>query len=467
MSEPTTVDILIAGGTLLTLDGQRRILTDGAIAISGDRIVAVGKTPEIKQRYTGKRVIDASHRLVMPGLVDGHAHLNEIARGLIPDDLKTSDWLKYWCYPYFAATTEQDEYWYSQCLIAEMIRSGTTCFAEPGCKFLPEIVKSIDKSGIRASTGSWVWDHGGPDGHKCPEYFLKMSLKECLDLTENNIKSFHNAANGRIKIFATIEGVGTCSDELMIGTKEIADRYGTSTLMHKASSREEAAAELRATGHRPVEHMYKIGVLGPNVYLNHMTAVDDFEVAYLAETDTKVCQNPPAALKLAKGTTQMGKFLEMRKAGVNVALGCDGVNSGDHKDMFRAMYLAATLPKDARIDASVITAEDVIEMATLNGYRALGWDKDLGVIEAGRKADLILIDIDRPEFVPTYNYVYSLVYTASGDCVDAVIVDGKILMEGRELTTIDLDEVRAHCRELAPKLLERSNVKPVSRWPVV
>jgi cytosine/adenosine deaminase-related metal-dependent hydrolase len=198
-----------------------------------------------------------------------------------------------------------------------------------------------------------------------------------------------------------------------------------------------------------------------------MTAVDPYEVDYLAETDTKVCQNPPAALKLAKGTTQMGKFIEMRKAGVTVALGCDGVNSGDSKDMFRTMYLAATLSKDSRLDPGVITAEEVIEMATLDGYRAMGWEDDLGVIEAGKKADLILIDIDRPEFVPTYNYIYSLVYSANGDCVDTVMVDGRILMEGRELTTINMEEVRAHCRELAPQLLARSNVKPVSRWPVV
>ena len=462
-----SVDILIEGATLLTMDASRRILTDGAVAIRGDRIVAVGKTSQIKKAYVGKKVIDGRQRLVMPGLVDGHAHLNEIARGLIPDNLKTSDWLKDWCYPYLAATKPEDEYWYSQCLMAEMIRSGTTCFAEPGCSYLPSVVKSIESAGMRATTGSWVWDHGGPDGQKCPEYFLKMSLKECLDLTESNIKSFNGAANGRIKIFATIEGVGTCSDELMQGTKELADKYKTSTLMHKASSREEAAAEMRATGHRPVEHMYKIGVLGPNVYLNHMTAVDPYEIDFLAETDTKVCQNPPAALKLAKGTTQMGKFIEMRKAGVTVALGCDGVNSGDSKDMFRTMYLAATLSKDSRLDAAVITAEEVIEMAILDGYRALGWEDDLGVIEAGRKADIILIDIDRPEFVPTYNYVYSLVYSANGDCVDTVIVDGRILMEGRELTTIDMDEVRAHCRELAPQLLARSNVKPVSRWPVV
>jgi cytosine/adenosine deaminase-related metal-dependent hydrolase len=237
--------------------------------------------------------------------------------------------------------------------------------------------------------------------------------------------------------------------------------------MHKASSREEAATELRVTGHRPVEHMYRIGALGANVYLNHMTAVDDYEIPFLAETDTKVCQNPPAALKLAKGTTKMGKFVEMRKAGVTVALGCDGVNSADSKDMFRAMFLAATLAKDSRVDPSVVTAEDVIEMATLNGYRAIGWEQDLGSIEPGKKADLILIDTDRPEFVPTYNYVYSLVYTANGDCVDTAMVDGRILMENRELKTIDLDAVRAHCREQAPRLLERSKVKPVSRWPIV
>ena len=253
----------------------------------------------------------------------------------------------------------------------------------------------------------------------------------------------------------------------MLGAKELADRYNTFTLMHKASSREEVASELKATGHRPVEHMYRIGSLGPNVFLNHMTAVEAFEVDMLAETDTKVCQNPPAALKLAKGTTQMSRFLEMRAKGVTVCLGCDGVNSADHKDMFRSMYLAATLPKDAKIDPEVITAEEVIEMATLSGYRATAWDRDLGSLEAGKKADLILINVDRPEWVPTYNYVYSLVYTASGDFVDTTIVDGRILMENRDLTTIDLAEVHARCRELAPGLAARAKVKPQSRWPVI
>ena len=137
-----------------------------------------------------RRRIDASMRLVMPGLVDGHAHLGEIARGLIPDTLRTSDWLKFWCYPYMAAITEEDEYWYSKCLMAEMIRSGTTCFVEPGCMWLDTTIKAIEEAGMRATTGSWVWDHAGPDGHKCPEYFKKMTLQQWLDLTESNIKAY-------------------------------------------------------------------------------------------------------------------------------------------------------------------------------------------------------------------------------------------------------------------------------------
>ena len=176
-----------------------------------------------------------------------------------------------------------------------------------------------------------------------------MTLKECVELTESNIKTFNGTANGRIKIFATIEGVGTSLDELMLGAKALADRSAPS----RSCTRPVRGKKSPTSCGSPVtavEHMYRIGSLGPNVYLNHMTAVEAYEVDMLAETDTKVCQNPPAALKLAKGTTQMGRFLEMRAKGVTVCLGCDGVNSGDHKDMFRSMYLAATLPKDAKID---------------------------------------------------------------------------------------------------------------------
>ena len=198
-----------------------------------------------------------------------------------------------------------------------------------------------------------------------------------------------------------------------------------------------------------------------------MTAVEAFEVDMLAETDTKVCQNPPAALKLAKGTTQMSRFLEMRAKGVTVCLGCDGVNSADHKDMFRSMYLAATLPKDAKIDPEVITAEEVVEMATLSGYRATAWDRDLGSLEAGQKGRS---DPDQRRSAGMgADLQLRLQSRVHGKrrLVDTTIVDGRILMENRDLTTIDLAEVHARCRELAPGLAARAKVKPQSRWPVI
>src|SRR5260370_27430780 len=278
------VDILIERGTLLTLNRDRQIITDGAIAVRKDRIVAVGKSANLRERFKASKTLDASMRLVMPGLVDGHAHLGEIARGLIPDTLRTSDLLQFWLYPYLAAITGEDEYWYSKCLMAEMIRSGTTCFVEPGCMWLDTTIKAIEETGMRATTGSWVWDHGGPHGHKCPDYFKKMTLQECLDLTEKNIKAYDCLPDRRIKCFATIEGVGTCSDELMLGAKALADKHGTFTLMNKAGSGEEVASELKATGHRPVDTRYRIGALGPNVYLHHMTPCEAFEDQMLRET---------------------------------------------------------------------------------------------------------------------------------------------------------------------------------------
>src|ERR1700752_183643 len=155
------VDILIEHGTLLTLNADRHIVTDGAVAIRGDRIAAVGKTADLRAKFKGRKTIDASLRIVMPGIVDGHAHLGEIARGLIPDTLRTSDWLKFWCYPYMAAITEEDEYWYSKCLMAEMIRSGTTCFVEPGCMWLESTIKAIEENGMRAPTRNQGLAHAG------------------------------------------------------------------------------------------------------------------------------------------------------------------------------------------------------------------------------------------------------------------------------------------------------------------
>ena len=461
------IDLLIAGGTVLTVDRERRIIEDGAVAIDGDRIVGVGKAAALSAAHVPRRTIDARGKLVMPGLVNGHSHFIEPARGLIPDTLPTRQWLKEWAYPYMSALTPEDEYAHALNLIAEMVKSGTTCFVDPGSQYLDTTLPAVVETGMRCCTGPWTWDQAGPDTEKCWPALARLSTGEALGRLDAAMSAHEGAASGRVRIFATLEGGGTCSDDLLRGAFELAAKRGTMMLMHVASSVQEVEITLARTGHRPVEHLDAIGVLGAHTYLNHVVVVSQDEVERLARHDVKVCQNPSSALKLGKGTTRFGMFPEMLQAGVTVALGCDGSCCSDFRDMVRAMYLAATLAKDARLDASIMTAEKAVEMATIDGARALGWDDAIGSLEVGKKADVILLDTERPEWVPVFNVVQSLVYSATGDSVDTVIVDGRILMEGRVLRTIDEKAVIAEVQARRAGILRRSGLTVAPRWPVI
>lgn len=460
-------DIRIDHATILTMDEERRIVQDGSLAIVADRIAALGKTKDLAQRWPAKKVIDGRNKLVMPGLINGHSHLGEGYRGLMPDDLITEDWLRYWAYPLKEAITPEDEYWHALNLLAEMIKTGSTCFVDPGLKFLDSTLEAIMESGMRGTTGTFMWDQAGPDAEKCLPSLFRITASEGLKKAETAIKKHHLTGQGRIKVFVTMEGAGTCSDELILGGKALADEYGVHLVTHMATSQEEVEAELKSYGQRPIAHLAVIGALGPNVYLNHMTHVSDEEVRVLADHDVKVSQNPSAALKLAKGITRVGKFTEMLNAGVCLALGTDSSNSSDFRDMFRVLHLAATLPKDARLDIKAVSAEQALEMPTLNGARAIGWETEIGSLESGKKADLIIIDMLRPEWQPCYNVISSLVYSSTGDSVETVIIDGKIVMEARKILTFDEFQVMEKVSQLKASILARTGLKPKYRWKVV
>ena len=224
---------------------------------------------------------------------------------------------------------------------------------------------------------------------------------------------------------------------------KLAEELGTITVQHKATSVQEVDSELKAFGHRPLEHMYEIGALGPNVVLNHMTALEDFEVDLIVETGTMICHNPSSALKLSKGVTQTGRFPELLRRGVTIGLGTDGSNASNHSDLFRSMSLAVLLPRDARIDPTVTVAEDGLDMAVRGGAQVSGWGDRIGALEPGRKADLIVVDTDRPDMRPGVSIVHDLVYSANGSCVRHTIIDGRIVMEDRVLLTIDEPAVMA------------------------
>lgn len=458
---------------VLSLNKERRILRNASIVIEGDKIIDIGKNLHEKypKRYFDK-VINGDKKLAMPGFVNAHVHLSEhISRGLIPDNLSFGNWLSDWYRPFQAALTIEDQYISALLGCIDMIKTGTTCFIEQGCvgSVAPH-ARAVEETGIRGILGRLVMDNP-PSGVKLePEVLNKLyysSADDAIKDIEKDIAEWNGKANGRIRAWTIINGKQTCTDELYIKTMKLAKRMKVGIHCHMASTIKEARLFEKEKGEWPITHLDKIGFLGPNVLLVHAVAVKDEEVEILRRNDTKICHCPGSALKLAKGTTVLGKFPEMLDAGITVALGCDGTNASGSFDMVRQMYLAAGLYKDCKMNPNLIPAETAIEMATINGARALLWDDELGSLEVGKKADIILLDTSRPEWRPLTNVAINLVYSASGDSVDTVIIDGKVVMEKKIIKTVDEFKILEEAQKVSEDIIKRWKPKRHQKWPIV
>ncbi len=466
MSEPARADIVIRGGWLITLNPGREIYRDGLVAVLGSKIVAAGSAAELGGQYRGDVEIVATDDVILPGMVNGHRHILSGARGAAPEGLVTLDVLRAFYYPSFEALTEEDMRVYAMHHSAEMLRFGTTLYEEPGCTYLGAVLEGIASTGIRCRIGPWTWDHGGPSASTLPSSWLRMTHDEAVERLKDGVDTVRSFGNPRIRDAVTIEGVGTCSDELNVSAAMLAAELDSLCVLHKATSEQEVALELKAFGHRPVEHMYRIGALNDHVFLNHMTSLDEFEVDMLAETGARVSHNPSSALRLSKGTTQTGKLPELLRAGVPLALGTDAENASNFHDTVRSMYLATVLPRDARRDPAAVTVEQAVEMATLTGAAAMRWDDELGSIEEGKQADIVIFDTDDFDWRPLHNPLTNLVYNATGHSVDTVIIGGEILVRDKELTRLDASELRARAAEVDRRVLGRIGADPRPAWPV-
>lgn len=464
--EPSPIDLLITGGWVLTLDSSRRVFRRGAVAVDGSIIVDVGHADELEARYLPARHIDASGFVAVPGLINGHRHLLATAKGAQPDGSVTLDNLKNFVYPFFAALSEEDMFAYTLYITSEMIRFGTTTFEEPGCVHLDAVLEALDGVGIRCRVGPWTWDQGGPAGDNCPDW-LRMDTASALRRLEAGIATVRKFRNPLLRDAVTIEGVGTCSDELNIGAATLAEEADSLCVLHKATSEQEVAMELEVFGHRPVQHMYEIGAMNEHVLMNHVTSLDRFEVEYFSASGARISQNPSSALKLAKGTTQTGKWPELLAADVPIALGTDAENASNHSDICRSMYLAALLPRDARRDPSAVTAEQAVEMATILGARALRLDGEIGSLEVGKQADLTLFDANTFDWRPLHNPVSNLVYGATGHSVDTVIVAGRVLLEGKRHVTVEAEEARERVEAIDRRILGELGIEPGGLWPLL
>lgn len=456
-------DILIKNGLIVTLDAQRRVITDGALAISGAKIAEVGKSSEICQKYEAKRVINASEKVVLPGFINCHVHLTQqISKGFVPDDVPAVPWVFDWQIKIYPYMSPEDQYISSLLAFIEMIKTGTTCFCEACTAYDPaSVTRAMEEIGMRGVIGKWTWDIPSAPRE------VKASTSQAIEGLERVIMEYDGRAGGRIRAWALLIGIGTATDQLLKGAKELADKYRVGLVMHQSVTPDEVEEYSNKVGKRPIEHFHDLGILGENVSLVHMLDVSDKEVEILARDRVNVVHCPTSALRLAYGATKIGKFPEMLKTGVNLCLGCDGANCSNHMDMGRAIYLAAGIFKDGRMDINQVPAETALEMGTINGARALLLHDEIGSLEAGKKADIILFDRNRPEWVPMLNVVRSLVYSADGKSVDTVIIDGQIVMEEGKLTKVDEGAVYKEAQRRAEEIISRTNLVAPSRWPSV
>lgn len=464
MSTKETVDTLLSGGTVITVDGQRRIYRDGAVALRGNIIVAVGKRADLDSRYEARETRDCRNKLIMPGFVNSHLHFyHTMHRGLAPEGLGGWLWSNFVHGKVATILTPEDEIIGGLIVLLETIKSGTTTILEAGSYNPAAVIEGISRIGIRGLMGRRSFDQAIL-GHS----MLLEDTDTCLRENEKFLKTYRDGYNGGLlKACVDVVGLGRCTNRLYLESKKMADDHDTTLNLHLAGMTEEVTDTRMKTGYRPVENLYHIGALGRNVCLVHMVHVADREIRMLKETQTNVIHCPSTALKLNYELSSKGRFPEMLEHGVNVAIGSDASDCSNYADMIRTMYLAAVLPKDYRNDAGVSCAEDAIEMATINGAKAIGMDKEIGSLEPGKKADVIVINMRRAEWYPNFSEVQNLVYSSSGDAVETVYIDGRLIMDQRRVLTVDEDEVMDRCAILGEQVLVRSGLKVPGKWPVL
>jgi cytosine/adenosine deaminase-related metal-dependent hydrolase len=364
-----------------------------------------------------------------------------------------------WLMPIYASLSPEDEYISAMLAFIEMAKTGTTTFCEAGTCINPEAaVEALQKIGLRGILGRWTWDlPPAPDR-------MKQSTDRALQANEDLIGMVRRLSNDNIMAWPLILGMGTASEQLLRGAKELADREGVGMGMMHSSIIPSMETQDSIQSLREFE---KWGLLGRNLKLTHMVYVNDDDIELLKNYQVKISHCPTAAMKHCKGLTRFGKFPEMAEKGICVSLGADSANGSDHINMLRIMNVVAALYKDMHMNESVLPAETVLEMATIRGAEALLLEKEVGSIEPGKKADLVVFDRDHPEWRPLLNIPNSLVYSVSQRSVETVFVGGRIVLDHGRTKHLDEEEIYRKADELSLKLLKRVNLPLPSKWPLI
>lgn len=460
--------MLFENATIVTVDSERRIIRDGALAVSGARIVGVGKRDEIRRQFAhDSHRIDLKGMVVIPGLVNTHVHLTQsLIRGCV-DDLGLIDFLVKGIWTLMGNYDEHDACVSAQLCILEMLKSGTTAFVESmlaGHYGFDGIAQVVEYSGVRAVLSKVVMDTPSyVEGHAMHRGMVEerdAAFQEALDMHAR----WEGAADGRIQVWFGPRPPGGSSAELYRAVTVAAREHGMGITMHLAEVREDVAYIRSQYDMRPVEFLESVGLVGPHVLLIHTVWLDDDDIQRLARTRTHVTHNPLSNAKLASGIAPIPAMLA---AGVNVSLGTDAGTCNNTYDMINDMRWASCLHKVNTLDPTTVPCETVLEMATINGAKAMGLENEIGSIEVGKRADFVALDLDKPHVVPAPDPVSALVFAAKGSDVDTVVIDGKLIVSGGRVLTMDEERILREAEERAEKLYPRAGGVPGSRWPVI
>lgn len=469
MAVPTTrlgegaepVDLIVEGDWVITMDPRRTMVRNGGVAVRAGRIVDVGPADVIRRRWSAPTDLGGGGSVVIPGLVNAHQHLtgDRLARSSIPDSIESSEAIFGWAVPLHLAHRPDDDELSATCALVDAVGNGITFTVEAGTVGHPErVLAAYQAVGVGGTLGSWGSDTPGLPWSGTVAQVLARQ-RHVLDLTDG-----HELVRG----WVTLVGHDLMSDELIVAASAMAADAGTNVTFHLSPSATDAIAYLARCGDRPVVHLDRLGALGRHVLIAHGVHLDDAELDALVRSETALAYCPWAYLRLGQGVTGAGRHAEFLERGGRLAVGCDAENAGDAVDVLGAAALAAGLAKDTRRRPTRFGAHTALELATITGAEAIGMSDEIGSLEVGKRADIVVLDSTGAASIPSApDPVLGLIWGSDGRAVTDVVAGGRIVVAGGRCVTVDVEALRGAAQEAQARLLHDAGLDPRPVWPVV
>ena len=454
------MQLIVAHGDVVTMNPAREVLLGGAVLAVDGVVEAVGSSSELLRERPRAEVTDAAGCVVTPGMINAHQHLtgDPLVRSCIPDLLPPGASIFEWSVPLHGAHTPDDDELSAVLCALESVQNGVTTVVEAGTVAYPErVVAGMEAVGLRGTIGTWGWDiEEGP---------FAAPADEVLDRQRAVVERW--PAGGLVTGWVTLVGHDLASDALLIGAADLARKLGTGMTMHLSPTSSDPERYLARTGRRPVVHLDHLGVLGPHLLLAHGVWLDDDELDLVLESRTAIAYCPWAYLRLGQGVTRAGRHAELVERGGRVALGCDASNAGDVADILRAAAVAAGIARDTRIDPERFGAHTAFELATIAGAEAIGMVDQIGSLEPGKQADLVVHRTDGWGWTPRGDVALQLVWGTDGRSVRDVVIAGKPVLRNGQCVTVDADAVWQDAAAAQHDLLARAGITVPHRWPQI